>query len=199
MGTIYKITNIVTNQVYIGQASDVKARFKDYSLRLAKGQPLLNQSLLKYGLINHKFEIVCTCLDSISDQLEIYFIKHYESFFYKHKSKGLNLTRGGRRGSAHPEETKKKIAKSLTGKKQSKETIDKKKIKNSKAILVYDGELTSHLRFSSLVECGDHFGISDNGVRGRVASSKVRKRDYYYIKESELPTILAQIKARIAQ
>ena len=129
MNTIYKITNLVTNQVYIGQATNVESRFKDYKLRLAKGQPKLNESFLTYGTSNHKFEILCTCTNAIVDQLEVYFINHYKTYFYKYRNRGLNLTRGGRRGNAHPEETKAKISKSLKGKKQSQDTINKKKVK----------------------------------------------------------------------
>jgi inhibitor of KinA sporulation pathway (predicted exonuclease) len=172
MHTIYKITNTLTNQVYIGQATNVKARFEDYRKRLARGQPKLNESFLTYGTINHKFEILCTCLDAIADKLEIYFIEHYESYFYKYRTKGLNLTRSGRRGAGHPEETKAKIAKSLTDKKQSQNTLNKKKIKNSKPVLEIDKDLKIINTYPSLAELSRVRNISESTIRAQCKENK---------------------------
>lgn len=57
---VYKITN-PKGKIYIGSSVDIKSRFAYYKSNLAKNQPLLNRSFLKYGVNNHTFEIIKEC------------------------------------------------------------------------------------------------------------------------------------------
>jgi hypothetical protein len=198
MQTIYKITNLVTNQIYVGQTSDASRRFKDYRLRLAPGQSKLHESFLDYGVLNHKFEIICNCDDGVTDKLEIYFISHYKSLFYTNRQFGLNLSRGGRRGSAHPNETKAKIAKALTGKKQSVETINKKRLKNSKPAILLDKNFDIYRTFSSIVEAAAYLKITPRAATtlasGIVKGKYKNKREYYLLREKDYRTKLVSVK-----
>lgn len=57
---VYKITS-PNNRVYIGSSSDIETRFSFYKTGAAKSQWLLRRSFDKYGLENHKFEIIEIC------------------------------------------------------------------------------------------------------------------------------------------
>lgn len=117
---IYKITS-PSKKIYIGQSMDCLRRKNDYSRLNSKWQPKLYQSILKYGWINHTFEIIHICEYSQLNTLEIYYIglfRSFDSFF------GLNLKEGGGKGK-YSEESKKRMAFSQTGKKCTEETKKK--------------------------------------------------------------------------
>jgi group I intron endonuclease len=56
---IYKITNPLS-KVYIGKSMDIKKRWLDHK-RMTNHGTVLNDSLKKYGVENHVFEIVKEC------------------------------------------------------------------------------------------------------------------------------------------
>jgi group I intron endonuclease len=111
---IYKITN-PKNKVYIGQSVNIMIRWSNHKdLKKSKSQPKLHNSILKYGIENHKFEIIQECLFEELNELERYYQEIYNCI-----SNGLNckLTDTKEKKAVFSEETKKKISKSLTGKK----------------------------------------------------------------------------------
>jgi hypothetical protein len=64
---IYKITN-PKNKVYIGQSTNINNRWEDYKKLKCKGQPKLYNSFKKYGIENHKFEILKKCtIEKLND------------------------------------------------------------------------------------------------------------------------------------
>jgi len=79
---IYKITN-PEGEVYIGQSKNIEKRWKHYTTNPSKNQPKLFYSFLKYGWINHKFEIIEECNNLI--ERERYWISYYKS-----ENNGLN-------------------------------------------------------------------------------------------------------------
>ena len=83
---IYKITN-PKGKVYIGQSKDIKKRWYTYKRILCKTQPKIYNSLKKYGVNNHTFEIIHTCSIEELDYFEKYFISEYKSYDIKN---GLN-------------------------------------------------------------------------------------------------------------
>lgn len=92
MKGIYKITNIKTNAVYIGQSSNIKNRWKYYMKLKCKKQCKLYESFIKFGLENFKFEILeisnCSATRNIREQ---YWIDYYDSTSSFH----LNMKKGG--------------------------------------------------------------------------------------------------------
>ncbi len=88
---IYKITS-PSNKIYIGQSKNINKRFLKYKNVDCKQQIKLYNSLLKYGWENHKFEIICECLESELNNLEKYYIIKFDTFNTEH---GLNLSDGG--------------------------------------------------------------------------------------------------------
>lgn len=71
---IYKITN-PKGRIYIGQSRDIEYRFSTYKKvrqRLTQ-QPKLYNSIKKYGVDAHKFEVVTECNEDELNILERYY------------------------------------------------------------------------------------------------------------------------------
>lgn len=92
---IYKITNIETNQSYIGQSVDIYKRWTDHcKAGLGIDTPVGNklyQAMLKTGLQNFTFELLCQCSKQELDAKEKYFIELYQADLY-----GYNGTKGNK-------------------------------------------------------------------------------------------------------
>lgn len=93
---IYKITNIITDQCYIGQSLNIYKRWCDHcKAGLGIDTPVGNklyQSIQKTGLQNFTFELLCQCPKEELDQKEKYFIELYQSDLY-----GFNGTKGNKK------------------------------------------------------------------------------------------------------
>ncbi len=141
---IYKITN-PSGKVYIGQTINLKARKRKYAAHAVQGQPKIHHSILKYGWDNHTFDIIFQgiCSADCLNKLERLYILQYNSV-----TEGLNCTEGGggARGrllsEKHLEALKKpksgahkaKMKAAATGRKMSKELIEKRSASRSKPI-----------------------------------------------------------------
>ena len=91
---IYKITNLINNKLYIGQAINIKNRWYEHCLEASstrRNQYLYN-AMRKYGINNFKIEIIEGPIDNYNER-EIYWISYYNT--YLDKSKGYNMTPGG--------------------------------------------------------------------------------------------------------
>lgn len=124
MTGIYKITN-PKGRVYIGQAIDIVKRFYHYfNLTTAvKEQPKIYNSLKKYGVENHRFEIIELC-----DVDELNLIERkYQDLFEVIGRNGLNcvLTEANDLPKRLSQETKNKISDSNMGRVASDETRQK--------------------------------------------------------------------------
>jgi group I intron endonuclease len=123
MGYIYLITNQITKKQYVGQTirMDIETRWKAHREcnKNSCGTYLLN-AYLKYGIENFKFQIICICFDEACNQLEIDYIKKFNTL----APNGYNLQEGGKNHKCHPE-TKKLISEKLKGRKLSKEHKNK--------------------------------------------------------------------------
>ena len=95
MTGIYKIENLITKKVYIGQSKCIEKRWQNHktdafnSVSHSYNNPLY-RSIRKYGLNNFSFEVLEECLIEELNQKERDYIKKYNSFF-----DGYNLTLGG--------------------------------------------------------------------------------------------------------
>ena len=102
---IYKITNKITNKVYIGQSVDIRRRWNAHISILNETNnnkkektTALHQSILKYGIDNFSFEIVELCTQDKLNEREKYWIEQYNSYL-----KGYNETLGGEAFQFYPE------------------------------------------------------------------------------------------------
>lgn len=89
MGFIYKITNKINGQSYIGLTTrSVEIRWKEHCRHTDQ---LIGQAIAQYGPENFTLEIIEECNDNIIDEREIYWISYYNTY-----NQGYNATLGGR-------------------------------------------------------------------------------------------------------
>lgn len=87
---IYKITNLITGECYIGQSKDIDQRIKEH---IQHTKPLISQVIHEVGLENIEVTILEKCSEDQLDEREEYYISLYNSneFLY-----GYNQTSGGK-------------------------------------------------------------------------------------------------------
>jgi group I intron endonuclease len=113
MGFIYKITNLITNKLYIGKTTEScpEKRWLRHKQTIAKGTgcPALQDAVNRYGIENFKFEVLIICFDEATNQLEIEYIKKFNSIV----PNGYNISKGGEGGGfigkQHSDKTKELI------------------------------------------------------------------------------------------
>lgn len=138
MKGIYKITN-PNGKIYIGLSTNIEKRWETYQYACnIKHQKLLYNSILKYGVNSHKFDI----LEIVEDEKllpirEIFWINELNSY-----RNGLNMTVGGdippvQRGP-QSEEHRRKISIANIGKKHTEET--KQKIREKRKLQTFTTE-----------------------------------------------------------
>lgn len=156
MTGIYKITS-PSGKVYIGQTIDIQRRFKTYKSLKCKEQPRLYKSFIKYGVDNHKFEIIGEFMKSELTKFERYF----QEMFKSTGKNGLNciLVTTDEFSGGHSEESKSKISKALKGRQANQNAIN--------AVIKYNKErvLTDETR----VKLG-------NGNRGKKQSAEWKEK-----------------------
>ncbi len=111
MKGIYKITS-PSGRVYIGQSINIERRFRYYKGVACKEQIKIYNSLLKYGVDAHIFEVLELCETEELNNRE----RHYQDL-YDSVANGLNLlyVKSEHFNGGHSEESKKKISESLKG------------------------------------------------------------------------------------
>jgi group I intron endonuclease len=124
---IYKIES-PPGRIYIGQAVDITRRFKEYkNIKKSKLQIKLNRSFNKYGIENHKFEILEEC-----DTLLLNDKERYYQDFYNVVTDGLNCTlvQSTYSSGELSQETKNKISLANTGRVHSEKVRQSMGFKN---------------------------------------------------------------------
>lgn len=123
MSGIYKITN-PKGKIYIGQSVNALERLSHYKRFDCKEQPKIYNSLIKYGIESHTFEVIHFCnVDELN-----HFERHYQELYDVVKN-GLNcrFTITTDKSGYFSEETKLKMSISQKGRVVS----EKSKIKMS--------------------------------------------------------------------
>ncbi len=111
MGFIYKITNTINKQCYIGQTiMNLEERWRHHK-NVKSNCRYLKNAFQKYGIENFEFKLICICFDCDLNRFEIEYIKKYNSIV----PNGYNLRAGGDNGGKHNDETKLKISEALKG------------------------------------------------------------------------------------
>ena len=92
---IYRITNMETKQCYIGQAKDIKERWREHmKCGLGIDTPARNKlykAMLDYGLDVFTFELIEECSSDNLNEKEKFFIDLYQSYDF-----GMNSNRGNK-------------------------------------------------------------------------------------------------------
>jgi len=128
---IYKITS-PSNKVYIGQSINIERRLRYYKRIACKEQIKIYNSLLKYGVDAHIFEVLELCDTEELNNRE----RHYQNL-YDSVANGLNLlyVKSEYFNGGHSDESKKKISDSLKGRTFTDEHKYKIGLSNSRRII----------------------------------------------------------------
>ena len=92
---IYKITNLKNSKAYIGQSTDIKARWNNHKLELKNNSHKnshLQNAFNKYGEDAFEFRILETTFEENLDNAEEYWINYFDT---TNPEKGYNLKYGG--------------------------------------------------------------------------------------------------------
>jgi len=129
--SIYKCTNIITNESYIGYDSNWPSRKTKHLYDCANPNSKnynchFYRAIRKYGINNFLWEVIYQSWDKTYclNEMETTFIKEYDTFL-----NGYNMTYGGEGtlgkkswlGKKHSDETRRKISEANKGKIRSKE------------------------------------------------------------------------------
>lgn len=147
---IYKIENIFSGNIYIGQAKDIRKRLREHlegCIRQDKDEnKALVSSWVKYGEGCFDFELVKKCDLSELDDKERYWISYYDC----HKN-GYNMTSGGQNG----------FNKKDWSDKERKYFSD---IKNPKPVLQIDFDGNIVKEYWSIAQASKITGIDSRGI-----------------------------------
>jgi group I intron endonuclease len=114
--SIYRITNVLNNKIYIGQTKDPKTRWSRHKSDARLGKKYnwhLYDAMRKYGVDNFVFEVIAQTkfLEEV-DRLEILLIEQYGS---TDKNIGYNISAGGQANKLVSSETRKKMSEAAIG------------------------------------------------------------------------------------
>jgi hypothetical protein len=183
---VYKITNIQTQEFYIGQTiKNIEYRFRKHKEMSIRGSGYkLHNAMKKYGVDNFIIEILDTAINlNELNEKEIHYIDTLKPYY--------NILPGGQiRLSKNSIE---KMRQSLIGKKHSQELIEKRfkkirELENDKQFLLNRGAgiskakkrtyLIENIYFTGLEEVANHYNISYSCARARVKSNSLTWKNW---------------------
>lgn len=94
--SLYKITNLENNKLYIGQSVNPNSRWYQHKNNADKDKPsmVITQAIKKYGNNKFEFEIIASCSNQDdANDLETILVSQYESHIST--GKGYNVSLGG--------------------------------------------------------------------------------------------------------
>ena len=93
---VYKITNTVTGDFYIGSSNDVKKRWREHKCQSKwNEQPNspMYQDMKNYGTDKFEFQVIEEVEESFLKEKEQYFIETLKPTYNQMNAKGLNIER----------------------------------------------------------------------------------------------------------
>lgn len=196
MVAIYKIQN-PAGEVYIGQSSNYKRRFKEYGIMMCKDQPRIYNSLCLHGAGNHIFSVV----HELPSDSEVEVIDRYEQFYMDlYRDCGvvlLNIREAGLNGK-HDISTVKKMSsvirsdefcrkvsernrgnKNWVGKKHKQSTIEKMKLRVGAVREMYGRKGGLHPTAKKIIDTatGKIYGCAEDAAKEiGMPKNSLRKR-----------------------
>jgi group I intron endonuclease len=148
---IYKITNLTSGKIYVGQAVSHILNHKRYrpygrdgrfkchiseAFSTKKNQShYLNNAIRKYGVADFVVDLIEYCDIAEANEKEIHYIKHYNSLF----PQGYNLKNGGS-VFTHSDESKKRVSNGV------KSYFKEKKFQKFKDITQIDDAIEQYIK-----------------------------------------------------
>lgn len=149
--SIYKVTNLVNNKIYIGFDSNWPSRKKghkksSFNPNAHSYNVMFHCAIRKYGWENFKWELIYQSKDGehCLNTMETHFIKENDSICYNGKGYNMSFGGDGNLGYRHTEQTKKIMSEKRKG--VSKSEDHKKKISKS-----HKGKSKDHLKHKWLI------------------------------------------------
>lgn len=96
ISAVYKITNTVTGECYVGSSKNVKKRWIDHktpSTWRDNPNKLLYKDFQKYGLDKFKFQILCPVMEDYLKQVEQELIEMLQPVYNDKRASGLDVER----------------------------------------------------------------------------------------------------------
>ena len=131
---VYKITNIITGEFYIGSSQNIESRWTDHkspSVHKLRPNSKLYKAMIQYGLDNFTIEVIEET-DNLKDR-EQYWIKQLKPSYNNYRAKGRNTERY--------KETNRRCSKEWN-KSHRNEQLAKKKAYNNRLCLYENETLT---------------------------------------------------------
>lgn len=172
ISAVYKITNTVTGEFYIGSSKNVKRRWRDhrcsYNWKRLPNLPLY-QDMQKYGVDKFKFEIVCSIMPECLKQVEQDCIELMKPSYNQMNAKGLNVERDKKRQKEYRQSEKgkdynRKQANRYYKTEKGKEARRRAVNKNRNLFCLYNGET---LKFNALVMRFHRAGVEHPGIEAK--------------------------------
>ena len=163
---IYKITS-PSGKIYIGQSSNIERRMIEHKYRSKSKNLKLYSSLRKYGIDNHKIDVLFLSENKYQkDRMESIYIRYYDSI-----ENGLNhidvLSGGcGFTGKKHTEENVLKIKERMKG--YTPINAVEKLMKN-----VFCGYTNKH--YKSISECARDLNVSQSLISMQLSGKRPNK------------------------
>lgn len=179
---IYKITNLITNKIYIGSSKNIRKRWKIHRASLRAGKhhnEHLSSAYKKYGLENFTWEVIeFTNIENLQNR-EQYWIDFFKS---SDRENGYNLSplAYSNFGMKRTKESKQKMRLSQLGHKHTLET--RKKISESQYKTVYQFDLNGNFiqKYNSLLEAENKTGIKRQNISGCCRKAIKSAKGYFW-------------------
>ena len=181
---VYKITNLKTGDCYVGQSKHVERRWREHFCKGygAVHNPRFQADIDKYGADGFSFELIEEC--------GVYYLSEREAFWIGFLKPQYNTVTIG-----HPvsKVTRQKISRSLTGRKQTPEVIEKRKVALQKYRKQHPQTNAGHMKkvaieaecileFESVKALAEHFSLSPSTVTHALKrGGKVRGKKVWYV------------------
>lgn len=185
---VYKITNLLNNDCYIGSSKDIAYRWKKHlSTYNRKGKQYnyhLYRALRKYGVENFEFKVIELCSEEERITLEQKYYDLYKPRYNEIQPKENPMecenVRKHHRESCknawknHNKETKNKIIENLKKGWKAENSLEKRNPpKKIKAIRISDNEI---MFFNSLCEAERKLGVQRSSISQVLNPSHIRKQ-----------------------
>ena len=163
---IYKITS-PSNKIYIGQSNNISRRIVEHNCRAKTKNLKLYASIRKYGIENHKIEILFLSDDKYQkDKMESIYIRYYDSI-----NTGLNhidiiSADYGFAGKKHTKENVEKIKERMKGFIPVKAI----EVRSKKIFCGYTNKF-----YNSISECAKDLNVSQSLISFQLNGKRLNK------------------------
>lgn len=169
---IYIIRNQINQKCYIGSTYQFSQRKSKHFKQLRENRhhsKYLQNAFNKYGEENFDFEILFTCPPDDLIRIEQYHINNYKPEY------NMASIAGSNRGVKFSDESRARMSKAFTGRKQSREVIELRAKNNSKSVLQICPETFVIIKeYTSLKDAKNEHGLSTGDI-----SSVLNNRSFY--------------------